>query len=169
MIINNIIKMLFELCNSLCPSSIFRAKLFGLFGAEIGRGVKIEKIVLMHYNGYNLNNLIIQDRVFIGPGTILDIRDKIIVESSVKIAPGCNISTHVDCGKENAISRLYPQRSEKVIIGRNSWVGLNTTILCGVTIGNNSVIGACSLVTKDVPSKVLVYGIPAQIQKNLEI
>jgi acetyltransferase-like isoleucine patch superfamily enzyme len=169
LITSNIIKISFNILNSFCPSSLLRAKIFKLFGADIRKGVKIEKILLMHYDGFNLKNLVVKDKAFIGPGTIVDIKDMVIIENSVKIAPGCNISTHVDCGKENAISKLYPQRSEKVIIGSNTWVGLNSTILCGVTIGDNSVIGAYSLVTRNIPSRVLAFGIPAKVQRNLDI
>ncbi|MCI1735145.1 MAG: sugar O-acetyltransferase [Bacilli bacterium] len=51
----------------------------------------------------------------------------------------------------------------KVTIGKNVWVGASVTILPGVTIGDNSVIGAGSLVTKDIPSNVVAYGSPCQV------
>src|SRR5574344_1562051 len=53
--------------------------------------------------------------------------------------------------------------AEKVSIGKNVWIGASTTILPGVTIGDNSVIGAGSLVTKDIPANVIAYGSPCQV------
>jgi galactoside O-acetyltransferase len=50
-----------------------------------------------------------------------------------------------------------------VSIGKNCWIGANSTILPGVTIGDNSVIGAGSLVTKDIPANVLAFGSPAKV------
>lgn len=160
---NILVKFLFLVLNAFCPSSIVRAKIMQAFGARVGKGVKIEKILLMHFEGWNMKNLVLGDKVFIGPGTILDLKDEIIIGESVKIAPGCNISTHVDCGKENIISSTYPARHEKVVIGKGSWVGVSSTILCGVTIGENVVVGAASLVRNDIPSNSVAYGVPAKV------
>jgi galactoside O-acetyltransferase len=57
--------------------------------------------------------------------------------------------------------------AEKVTIGKNVWIGASVTILPGVRIGDNTVIGAGSLVTKDIPSDVLAYGSPCQIIRPL--
>ncbi|GAB1402817.1 sugar O-acetyltransferase [Elusimicrobiota bacterium] len=54
-----------------------------------------------------------------------------------------------------------------VTIGENVWIGGNTVICPGVTIGKRSVIGAGSVVTKDIPENVLAVGVPAKIIKNL--
>ena len=70
-------------------------------------------------------------------------------------------------GPENKLSALYPQMTAPVIIGADVWVGANSTILPGVTIGDFSVIAAGAIVTKDVPSGVLVAGNPAVIKKKL--
>lgn len=57
--------------------------------------------------------------------------------------------------------------AEPVIIGDNVWIGGDATILPGVTIGDNVVIGAGSVVTKDIPSNVVIAGNPAKIIKTL--
>lgn len=54
-----------------------------------------------------------------------------------------------------------------VIIGKKCWIGANTTILKGVHIGNEAVIGTMSLVNKDVPSKVLAAGVPAKVIRQI--
>ena len=52
-------------------------------------------------------------------------------------------------------------------IGRNVWIGANATVLPGVTIGDNSVIGAGSVVTKDIPAGVVAIGNPCQVLRKI--
>ena len=158
-----IIKLFFNVFNGICPSSLLRAKVLRLLGAKIGKVVKVEKITLMHFEGFNMNNLNLSDRVFIGPGAILDLKGQIIIGESVKIGPGCNISTHVDAGKENIVSKNYPSRQASVRIGKGTWLGAGVTILCGVEIGENVIIGACSLVRSNIPDNCVAYGVPAKV------
>jgi acetyltransferase-like isoleucine patch superfamily enzyme len=60
---------------------------------------------------------------------------------------------------------LYPA---PIIIGKKVWVGTGATILCGVTIGDNTIIAAGAVVTKDVPADVIVAGVPAKIIRHIE-
>jgi len=60
----------------------------------------------------------------------------------------------------------HQELSRPVIIGDHVWIGCKSTILKGVTIGDGSVIAANSVVTKDVPPKALVGGIPSKIIKK---
>jgi len=59
----------------------------------------------------------------------------------------------------------YNVFEKKCIIGNDVWIGTNSTILRGVTIGNGAVIGANTVVTKDVPDYAIVVGNPARIIK----
>ncbi|KGO22197.1 hypothetical protein Q757_09705, partial [Oenococcus alcoholitolerans] len=54
-----------------------------------------------------------------------------------------------------------------VTIEDNVWLGANVTVTPGVTIGKNSVIGAGSVVTKDIPENVVAYGNPAQVARKI--
>jgi galactoside O-acetyltransferase len=65
-------------------------------------------------------------------------------------------------------SRVAPVEKKPVVIGRNVWVSVLTTILHGVVIGDNSVIGANSLVTHDIPADWLAYGTPAVPIRRLD-
>lgn len=55
-----------------------------------------------------------------------------------------------------------------IVIGKNVWIGANATVLPGVSIGDNSIIAAGSVVTKDVPENTVVAGIPAKIIKYID-
>src|SRR3989338_4013053 len=55
----------------------------------------------------------------------------------------------------------------KTVIGKNVLIGTNSTVLAGVTIGDNSIVSAMSLVNKDVPPKTMVGGVPAKVIKDL--
>lgn len=59
-------------------------------------------------------------------------------------------------------------KSKPIIIGNKAWIGFNATILKGVLIGEEAVVGACSVVTKNVPARSVVVGNPARIVKNLK-
>lgn len=54
-----------------------------------------------------------------------------------------------------------------IVIGRNVWIGAHATVLSGVTVGDNAVIAAGAVVTKDVPANCVVAGVPAKIIKNI--
>lgn len=55
-----------------------------------------------------------------------------------------------------------------VVIGKGVWVGSNATILPGVTVGDHAVIGAASVVTKDVPARAIVAGSPARVIRSID-
>lgn len=56
----------------------------------------------------------------------------------------------------------------EIIIGRNVWIGDKVSIFGGVTIGDNVIIGAGSIVTHDLPSNCMAAGIPAKVIKSLD-
>lgn len=56
-----------------------------------------------------------------------------------------------------------------IVIGRKVWIGLNATVLPGVTIGDRSIVAAGAVVNRDVPPDVIVGGVPAKVIKHLEI
>ena len=62
-------------------------------------------------------------------------------------------------------STTYPA---PIVLKKNVWVGSNATILSGVTIGENAIVGAGSVVTKDVPDNAIVGGVPAKVIKYIQ-
>ena len=76
----------------------------------------------------------------------------------------------MDCDlHKHAVSGEKPEDvSKRVIIGDHCWIGHNVTILKGVTIGEGSIIGARSVVTRDVEARTMVVGVPARkIKENV--
>lgn len=69
----------------------------------------------------------------------------------------------------NELSKIYKPMHAPVKIGDNVWIGARAVILPGVTIGNNVVVAAGSVVTRDVPDNVVVAGVPAILKKRLTI
>ncbi|WP_343212822.1 DapH/DapD/GlmU-related protein [Arthrobacter sp. Br18] len=66
-----------------------------------------------------------------------------------------------------APSRRTDMHPARIVIGRNVWLGANVTVLPGVTIGDDAVVAAASVVTKDVPEKSVVVGSPARLVRLL--
>lgn len=87
---------------------------------------------------------------------------RVIVGNNVYIAP--NVSFHASGHDVNDLSQLI---GGDIVIADNVWIGANAVILPGVTIAQGSVIGAGSVVTKDVPINSVAAGVPAKVIKTL--
>ena len=68
---------------------------------------------------------------------------------------------------QNRPTNVYESANKKIIIGDDVWLGTDSTILKGVTIGNGSIIGARAVVTKNIPPNSIVAGNPAKIVKKI--
>ena len=107
--------------------------------------------------------------------TFLD-DNKIIIGDNVLIAPNVQIYTayhpthYLDrfTISENETFNFCKTQTAPVIIGKNVWIGGGTIILPGVTIGDNTVIGAGSVVTKDIHADTIAYGNPCKVHKANE-
>ncbi|MBR6138563.1 MAG: sugar O-acetyltransferase [Prevotella sp.] len=98
--------------------------------------------------------------------TILDIRE-VYIGNHVMIGPNTLITT-VGHPLSPKARRGYMAKAAPVRIGNDVWIGGNVTILPGVTIGNNVVVAAGAVVTKDVPDNSLVGGVPARLIREIE-
>ncbi|MEO8199502.1 MAG: DapH/DapD/GlmU-related protein [Gemmatimonadota bacterium] len=78
-----------------------------------------------------------------------------------------NTSHPVSPARRLAHQPITEQDVAPVIIGTNCWIGLNSIILRGVTIGDNSIVAAGSVVTKSVPPNSIVAGNPARLVKSI--
>ena len=88
----------------------------------------------------------------------------------VTFGDGCQIGHNVVFATLNhglAPEDRHTTYPASIILGRNVWVGSNSTILQGVTIGDNAVVAAGAVVTKDVPADAIVGGVPAKVIKYI--
>lgn len=102
-------------------------------------------------------------------GAYIHAQQLISIGSNCVIASGVNIldtNGHEVYSHDRTVKRDTP---EKIIIGNNVWIGLNAIILKGTTIGNNSIVGAGSVVRGDFPENSLIVGNPAKKVKTLDI
>jgi acetyltransferase-like isoleucine patch superfamily enzyme len=88
------------------------------------------------------------------------------IADDVMIGPNVNIIT-VGHPLPPSQRRAYVE-GKPIVIEKNVWIATGATILGGVTLGENSVVGAGAVVTKDVPPNSFVAGVPAQIIRSLE-
>ena len=98
----------------------------------------------------------------IGDRAILDARNGIEIGENVNFSTGVSIWTEQHDHRDSNF-KCISNESFKVSIGNRVWIGPNVIILHSVTIGDGAVVGAGSVVTKDVPPFTVVGGIPAKI------
>jgi acetyltransferase-like isoleucine patch superfamily enzyme len=136
--------MLGELLGKQLDSSVVLVPPFYATGGEntrIGLNVFINQNCTM----YDLGGIDIGDGVMIGPNVSL-------ISSGHPIAPS---------------QRRAGVTAAPIVIERDVWIAANVTIIAGVTIGENSVVAAGSIVTKDVPANTLVAGNPAKFIRSI--
>ena len=130
--------------------------------AKCGEYITIKSPFYCDY-GYNIE---IGENFYMNVGCVILDEAKVCFGDNVFIGPNCNFYTA--CHPLDVKSRnIGLEYAKPITIGDNVWLGGNVTILPGVTIGNNCVIGAGSVVTKDVPPNTVYAGNPARKIKDL--
>jgi acetyltransferase-like isoleucine patch superfamily enzyme len=147
---------------------------------RLGKNVKIHKFV-------NLYGCEVDDNTKIGCFVEIQKNAKIgrycKISSHTFICEGVTIEDHVFIGHNvTFINDKYPRstnnngelqteedwRVDPIIVKKGASIGSGATILCNVTIGENAIVGAGSVVTKDVPTNAIVAGNPARIFRSIE-
>lgn len=104
---------------------------------------------------------------WIGPNVILDGSGGLEIGDYCSISAGVGIYTHHTVRWATSMGQAKPDRSP-TRIGSGVYIGPNAIIQMGVTIGDRTIIGACSLVNRDFPSGVKAWGQPAAIRGRVE-
>ena len=138
-----------------------RELLSELFGYEVPQSLRVFPPLYADFG----KNITVGEHVFIN--ACCDFQD----HGGVTIGDGCQIGHNVVFATLNHgfapedRSTTYPA---PIVLKKNVWVGSNATILSGVTIGENAIVGAGSVVTKDVPDNAIVGGVPAKVIKYIQ-
>ena len=121
---------------------------------------EINECELTKYNWLvqNKDNLYLGYKTDIGAFTYINAKNNVIIEDYVQIGSHCSIYS---------VSTIDDKEGE-VILKKNCRIGTHSVVMPGVTIGENSVIGAFSFVTEDIPDNVVAYGVPAKVMKKLD-
>ena len=139
------------------------ANFINLYGCEIGDNTKIGAFVEIQKNASVGKNCKISSHTFICEGVTIE--DRVFIGHSVTFindsypraaTAGGHLQTEADW------------KVEKTLVKEGASIGSGSTILANVTIGENALIGAGSVVTKDVPPNAIVAGNPAKVLRNLE-
>ena len=109
--------------------------------------------------------------VFLGPGCWIDNTrpDLVELEDNISLAGRVTVLAHSD--PTEPLRRILGPESrvfKQVTVKQGAWVTVNCVLLPGVTIGENSIIAAGSVVNKDIPANVIAGGVPAKIIKEIE-
>ena len=138
---------------------------------KIGKGTKI-----WHFSHIQSGAIIGEECTL---GQNVNVSNNVIVgnyckiQNNVSLYEGVELEDYVFCGPSMVFTNIrlprseYPQKGslhyEKTLVKKSASIGANSTIICGTTIGEYSLIGSGSMVTKNVPAFSLVFGNPAKV------
>ncbi|OXB00856.1 Acetyltransferase (isoleucine patch superfamily) [Flavobacterium pectinovorum] len=152
-------KLLLQMNNSSDPAEIINF-LSQITASEIDKSVTVFTPLYINYG----KNTKIGKNVFINFDCVFLDLGGITIEDNVLIAPKVSLLSE---GHPTSIEDRHSLIPKPILIKKNAWIGANATILPGVTIGENSVVAAGAVVSKDVPDNTIVGGIPAKILKTI--
>ena len=152
-------KVLFELNQTMPFTEEYNRLLKELFGDNLGEGI----LVAAPIRGACVNRMKIGKGVFINSNLLAMARGGITIEDGVQIAANVQLISNNHDPYDLSVLTCKP-----VWIKQSAWIGAGATILPGVCVGKHAVVGAASVVTKDVPDYAVVVGNPAKVIKYLD-
>lgn len=152
-------QLCFKINNTMPHTEEYQNLINELFGENLGKNTMINAPIFVNL----ANKVKIGNNVVLMNGFQCMSAGGLIIEDDTKIALNCTIATNNHDFYDRPVITCKP-----VHIKKNVWIGVNTTILPGVTIGENAIVGAGSVVTKDVPDNAVVVGTPAKVIKYLD-
>ena len=111
-----------------------------------------------HWIVQGVEGLTLGYKTDIGAFTYINAREKVVIEDFVQLGSHCSLYS---------VSTIDGKKG-KILLKKNSRVGSHSTIMPGITIGENSIVGAHSFVNKDIPDNVIAFGNPVRIIKKVE-
>ena len=119
----------------------------------------IEEGKLNEYNWLvqHVDKLELGSKTDIGAFTYMNAKNGIVIEDEVQVGSHCSIYS---------VSTI-DEKEGKVVLKKNCKIGSHSVVMPGVTVGENSVVGAFSFVNKDIPANVVAVGIPVKVVREL--
>ena len=136
-----------------------RAELLKEMFWSVGENCFVEAPVYMNFGG---NHVILGNNVYINYNFCAVDDTFITIGDNSLLGPRVVIATALHPENPELRAKGY-QFNRPVVIGKGVWIGANVTICPGVTIGDNSIIGAGSVVTKDIPANSVAVGVPCHV------
>jgi acetyltransferase-like isoleucine patch superfamily enzyme len=134
-----------------------------LYGCSIDDGTKVGTFVEIQKNAFIGKNCKISSHTFICEG--VHIEDNVFVGHNVTFI---NDKYPRSTNEDGSIQTDVDWKVVETFIRKGASIGSSSTIMCGITVGENSIVGAGAVVTKDVPANTLVAGVPAKVIKKLK-
>ena len=151
-------QLCFKLNHTMPFTDEYNATLSELFGNRLGENSRVMPgLTVVRANNVHIGkNVVIMNNCLMMSAGGITIDDNALVAANAQL-----ISNNHDL-EEHMIITCKP-----IHLKRNCWIGAGATILPGVTVGENSVVGAGSVVTKDIPDNCIAVGSPARVVKKL--
>jgi UDP-2-acetamido-3-amino-2,3-dideoxy-glucuronate N-acetyltransferase len=138
-------------------------------GVEIGEGTSIWHTSHILKGSRLGKNCKIGQNVVVGPN--VTVGDGVKIQNNVSVYEGVTLEDYVFCGPSMVFTNVFNPRSEiprmkelrPTLVRRGATLGANSTILCGITLGQYAFVGAGAVVTKDVPDHALIVGNPGRV------
>jgi len=138
------------------------SKFINLYGCEVGDNTKIGAFVEIQKNAKVGKNCKVSSHTFVCEGVIIE--DDVFIGHSVTFI---NDSYPRATGADGQLQTEQDWKVEQTLVRRGASIGSGSTILSKVTIGEKAIVGAGSVVTKDVPANAIVAGNPAKVLRYL--
>ena len=152
-------QIVFKLNHTMPNTDEYNNLLKELFGENIGEN----STVMAPIAGAAFDRVKIGDNVFINSNSLLMARGGITIEDDVMIAANVQLLSNNHDEYDRQVLTCKP-----IHIKKGAWIGAGASILPGVTIGENAIVGAGAIVTKDVGDCEVAVGIPARVVKTLD-
>ena len=139
------------------------SKFINLYGCEVGDDTKIGAFVEIQKNAVVGSRCKISSHTFICEG--------VVIEDNVFIGHGVTFTNDIyprATAGDGGLQTEADWKVESTVIRKGASVGSGATILCNICIGENAIVGAGSVVTKDVPANAIVAGNPARILRYID-
>jgi acetyltransferase-like isoleucine patch superfamily enzyme len=155
------------------PNPSITQRLLNAFGATVGSDVTLKRsIFLDNVHGDanstgDFSHLKIGNGCYIGDCIFFDLANEIVIADGAVLAGRVSLITHAECKRSAFLSQRFPRMCAPIVIEAGAWIGFGATILAGVTIGKNSVVGADALLMQDTDPHCVYVGSPARKVKRV--